>query len=118
VQYQKFINSKITYYNHLKEHAIPILPTITIHKHQWTERVEQLAREHGEKNAALHAAREVIREIHKLGMTEYICKPELGQEARGFRAFHGQPEDEEALRAHLNWIFNMDGYPGACWRRS
>jgi len=95
-----------------KEHGIPMLPTVTIHKQQWTERVEHLAREHGKANAALHATREVMDEIHRLGMTKFICKPELGQEARGFMAFHGEPEDEEALRRHLDWLLNKEGYPG------
>jgi len=106
VEYQQLINSKITYYNYLHEKGIPIVPTITITSHQWKDRVKQLAG----KGGALAATVEIINEIQRRGLENYICKPEYGQEAHAVQFFDVTNTKAETVKDHFEWNFSK--YPG------
>jgi hypothetical protein len=110
LEYQEFINSKLLYYNHFKEKKIPIAPTITVSKQEWSVRVAQLAADKSVVSPESAVALEIIAEIQRQGFEKFIAKPVYGQEAKGVGIFEMSTLDKVKFTRFLRK--NFATYPG------
>merc|ERR1711964_11126 len=99
-EYQRFINSKMEYYNYMNENGIPIVPTLSLTKER--------AMKDGIKSTVLR----LMAEMRNAGWAnDFIAKPVLGQESKDYRRFARNHEErltkylEKALKKYPGIIF-------------
>lgn len=101
MKYQRFINSKITYYNYFKEHKVGILPTLTMTKVEYKKLGQQ------------KAVQQVLDRIQAQGWNKFCAKPEYGQDGRDVKFF--KPVPDKKLDEHIK--FCMKKWPGLIFQK-
>jgi hypothetical protein len=102
LDYQKFLGSKMAYYQYFKDHGVPIVPTVTMTTAQY------------KKLGHAKAVQHILEQVRQGDWGKFCAKPEYGQDGRDFKSFVG-PQQSKALDSHIR--FCMKKYPGIVFQK-
>jgi len=112
---QEFIGSKLIYYNHFKSVGIPIVPTHTLTRDQFTEEVAAESAAGGAEGASDRVILKILTKIRSENWGKFIAKPVLGQESKSCKTFRPCANLLKMFTKYV--ITTMKKYPGLIFQK-
>jgi len=111
-KYQKFIDSKLVYYDYFKNNNIPICPTYSLSPEQYREALSKVKVTGGTEE---QVANELFDHIVSLRWGKFIAKPVYGQEKKSCKTFHPNEVHKERFGRYVRET--MAKYPGIIFQK-
>jgi len=112
---QEFVGSKLLYYKHFKMVGIPIAPTLTLTRNEFTAQIAAETAANGE-GATDRVISVILTTIQRENWGKFIGKPVLGQESKAFRVFNPRSKNlQENFKRYV--VTTMIKYPGLIFQK-
>jgi len=112
---QEFISSKLLYYNYFKQVGIPIVPTHTLTRDEFTEQISLETASGGDEGAADRVIATILAKIESENWGKFIAKPVLGQESKACRTFRPGDSLQKMFTKYV--VTTLKKYPGLIFQK-
>jgi len=112
---QEFIGSKLLYYNHFKQVGIPIAPTHTLTREEFSEQVSLEIAAGGDMGATDRVVEKILTRIKNENWGKFIAKPVLGQESKSCRTFRPSVNLQKMFTKYV--VTTLKKYPGLIFQK-
>jgi len=113
---QEFVGSKLLYYKHFKMVGIPIAPTHTLTRDEFTAQTAAETAANGAEGATDRVISVILSTILSENWGKFIGKPVLGQESKAFRIFNPCSQNLQK-NFHKYVLTTMTKYPGLIFQK-
>jgi len=113
---QEFVGSKLLYYNHFKSVGIPIAPTHTLTREEFTAEVAAETAASGGEGASDRVTAKILSIIQRENWGKFIAKPVLGQESKAFKIFNPRTANLQKIFAKYV-VATITKYPGLIFQK-
>jgi len=112
---QEFIGSKLLYYNYFKKVGIPIAPTHTLTRDEFTEQITLEKAAGTEEGATDLVISKILATIERENWGKFIAKPVLGQESKSCRTFRPCENLQKMFTKYV--VTTLKKYPGLIFQK-
>jgi len=112
---QEFISSKLMYYNYFKQVGIPIVPTQTLTRDEFTEQIALETASTGNVGATDRVITKILAKIQSENWGKFIAKPVLGQESKSCRTFRPGENLQKMFAKYV--VTTLKKYPGLIFQK-
>jgi len=112
---QEFIGSKLRYYTYFKEVGIPVCPTHTLTRDEFTKQIAIEEAAGGADGAVERVIEKILGTIQRENWGKFIAKPVLGQESKSCRTFRQTENLQKTFTKYV--VTTLKKYPGLVFQK-
>jgi len=112
---QEFIGSKLKYYSYFKSIGIPVVPTHTLTRDEFTAQISIENAAGGVEGATDRVVAKILSTIQRENWGKFIAKPVLGQESKSCRTFRPSENLQKIFTKYV--VTTLKKYPGLVFQK-